>query len=249
MLRRTRVNVSAALSVCREKALRTCEERRRIIAIVHEAGTRVTRFVTRTADNSGSDDFSRASLGWRWRPKNARDQDKLGIGSSSARRSFFQRVERSRNRSRRLSRAWASCTGGIVDRMKRAFGASKRRKAQVATRDDQQAEQEKGFQEANGGRGQRARRVGDKPAPTEVLFREEIKGEFNSPQFFSRSSRGSKTKWKRLLRRRIGDIRVRLLDGGFHEVDSDERGIYAARGFSVRSGRKSRSCSAIMGLR
>jgi elongation factor G len=123
----------------------------------------------------------------------------------------------------------------IVDRMKREFGVEANvGKPQVAYRETitQPAAGKEIFKKQTGGRGQYAHvELEIEPAPGEgFVFENEIKGGAIPREFFKPTEQGVHDAMERgyLAGYDLVDIRVRLLDGGFHEVDSDERAFIIA---------------------
>jgi elongation factor G len=123
----------------------------------------------------------------------------------------------------------------IVDRMKREFGVEANvGKPQVAYRETitQAASGKEVFKKQTGGRGQYAHvELEIEPAPGEgFVFENEIKGGSIPREFFKPTEQGVHDAMERgyLAGYDMVDIRVRLVDGGFHEVDSDERAFIIA---------------------
>jgi elongation factor G len=123
----------------------------------------------------------------------------------------------------------------IVDRMKREFGVEANvGKPQVAYRETitQAAPGKEIFKKQTGGRGQYAHvELEIEPAPGEgFVFENEIKGGAIPREFIKPVEQGVKDAMERgyLAGYDMVDIRVRLIDGGFHEVDSDERAFHIA---------------------
>ena len=123
----------------------------------------------------------------------------------------------------------------IVDRMKREFGVEANvGKPQVAYRETitQPATGKEVFKKQTGGRGQYAHvEIEIEPAPGEgFVFENEIKGGAIPREFIKPVEEGVKDAMERgfLAGYEMVDIKVRLLDGGFHEVDSDERSFHIA---------------------
>jgi len=123
----------------------------------------------------------------------------------------------------------------IVDRMKREFSVEANvGKPQVAYRETitQAAPGKEIFKKQTGGRGQYAHvELEIEPAPGEgFVFENEIKGGAIPREFFKPIEQGVKDAMERgyLAGYDMVDIKVRLLDGGFHEVDSDERAFHIA---------------------
>src|SRR5881396_940329 len=114
----------------------------------------------------------------------------------------------------------------IVDRMKREFGVEANvGKPQVASGKEI-------FKKQTGGRGQYAHvELEIEPAPGEgFVFENEIKGGAIPREFIKPTEQGVHDAMERgyLAGYDLVDIRVRLVDGGFHEVDSDERAFIIA---------------------
>ena len=88
------------------------------------------------------------------------------------------------------------------------------------------------FKKQTGGRGQYAHvELEIEPAPGEgFVFENEIKGGAIPREFIKPVEQGVKDAMERgyLAGYDMVDIRVRLIDGGFHEVDSDERAFHIA---------------------
>src|SRR5712671_1563427 len=123
----------------------------------------------------------------------------------------------------------------IVDRMKREFGVEANvGKPQVAYRETitQAASGKEIFKKQTGGRGQYAHvELEIEPAPGEgFVFENEIKGGAIPREFFKPIEQGVRDAMERgyLAGYELVDIRIRLIDGGFHEVDSDERAFIIA---------------------
>ena len=123
----------------------------------------------------------------------------------------------------------------IVDRMKREFGVEANvGKPQVAYRETitLPAVGKEVFKKQTGGRGQYANvELEIEPAPGEgFVFENEIKGGAIPREFIKPVEQGVKDAMERgyLAGYELVDIRVRLIDGGFHEVDSDERAFHIA---------------------
>src|SRR6266849_858234 len=121
----------------------------------------------------------------------------------------------------------------IVDRMKREFGVEANvGKPQVAYRETitQAAFGKEIFKKQTGGRGQYAHvELEIEPAPGEG-FVFEIKGGAIPREFIKPTEQGIHDAMERgyLAGYDMVDIRVHLVDGGFHEVDSDERAFHIA---------------------
>src|SRR5205085_773354 len=123
----------------------------------------------------------------------------------------------------------------IVDRMKREFGVEANvGKPQVAYRETitQAAPGKEVFKKQTGGRGQYAHvELEIEPAPGEgFVFESEIKGGAIPREFIKPTEQGVHDAMERgyLAGYDLVDIKVRLVDGGFHEVDSDERAFIIA---------------------
>jgi len=123
----------------------------------------------------------------------------------------------------------------IVDRMKREFGVEANvGKPQVAYRETitQPAPGKEIFKKQTGGRGQYAHvELEIEPAPGEgFVFENEIKGGAIPREFIKPTEQGVHDAMERgfLAGYDLVDIKVRLVDGGFHEVDSDERAFIIA---------------------
>src|ERR1700674_1715756 len=123
----------------------------------------------------------------------------------------------------------------IVDRMKREFGVEANvGKPQVAYRETitQAASGKEVFKKQTGGRGQYAHvELEIEPAPGEgFVFESKITGGAIPREFIKPTEQGIHDAMERgyLAGYDIVDIRVRLVDGGFHEVDSDERAFIIA---------------------
>src|SRR5881392_372910 len=123
----------------------------------------------------------------------------------------------------------------IVDRMKREFGVEANvGKPQVAYRETitQPAAGKEVFKKQTGGRGQYAHvEIEIQPAPGEgFVFENEIKGGAIPREFIKPVEEGVKDAMERgfLAGYEMVDIKVHLVDGGFHEVDSDERAFIIA---------------------
>src|SRR5687768_4865845 len=123
----------------------------------------------------------------------------------------------------------------IVDRMKREFGVEANvGKPQVAYRETitQPAAGKEVFKKQTGGRGQYGHvELEIEPAPGEgFVFENEISGGAIPREYIKPTEQGVKDALERgyLAGYELVDIRVRLVDGGFHEVDSDERAFIIA---------------------
>lgn len=123
----------------------------------------------------------------------------------------------------------------IVDRMKREFGVEANvGKPQVAYRETitQPAPGKEIFKKQTGGRGQYAHvEIEIEPAKGEgFVFENEITGGAIPREFIKPTEAGIRDAMERgyLAGYELVDVKVRLLDGGFHEVDSDERSFHIA---------------------
>ena len=123
----------------------------------------------------------------------------------------------------------------IVDRMKREFGVEANvGKPQVAYHETitQRAFGKEIFKKQSGGRGRFAHvELEVEPAPGGgFAFENEITGEAIPHEFIKASERGVRDAMERgfLVGYELIDIRVRLLGGAFHEIDSDERSFHIA---------------------
>jgi len=119
--------------------------------------------------------------------------------------------------------------------MKREFGVEANvGKPQVAYRETitKPAPGKEIFKKQTGGRGQYAHvEIEIEPAPGEgFVFENEITGGAIPREFIKPTEAGIRDAMERgyLAGYDMVDIRVRLLDGGFHEVDSDERSFHIA---------------------
>ena len=119
--------------------------------------------------------------------------------------------------------------------MKREFGVEANvGKPQVAYRETitQAAPGKEIFKKQTGGRGQYAHvELEIEPAPGEgFVFENEIKGGAIPREFIKPTEQGVHDAMERgfLAGYDLVDIKVRLVDGGFHEVDSDERAFIIA---------------------
>src|SRR5438105_10875225 len=128
----------------------------------------------------------------------------------------------------------------IVDRMKREFGVEANvGKPQVAYRETitQPAAGKEIFKKQTGGRGQYGHvELEIEPAPSEgFVFENEIKGGAIPREFIKPTEQGIHDAMERgyLAGYDLVDINVRLVDGGFHEVDSDERARHIAGSLAV----------------
>ncbi len=123
----------------------------------------------------------------------------------------------------------------IVDRMKREFGVEANvGKPQVAYRETitVAAAGKEVFKKQTGGRGQYAHvELEIEPAPGEgFVFENEITGGVIPREFIKPTEAGIRDAMERgyLAGYEMVDIRARLVFGGFHEVDSDERSFHIA---------------------
>src|SRR3989440_828688 len=123
----------------------------------------------------------------------------------------------------------------IVDRMKREFGVEANvGKPQVAYRETitQAAKGKEIYKRQTGGRGQYGHvEIEIEPAPGEgFVFENKIVGGAIPKEFIKPTEQGIHDAMERgyLAGYDMVDIRVRLVDGGFHEVDSDERSFHIA---------------------
>jgi len=170
-------------------------------------------------------------------PKTRADQDKLGVALSR-----LAQEDPSFNVSTDQETGQTIIAGMgelhleiIVDRMKREFGVEANvGKPQVAYRETitQPAFGKEIFKKQTGGRGQYAHvELEIEPAPGEgFVFENEIKGGAIPREFIKPTEQGVQDAMERgyLAGYDMVDIKVRLLDGGFHEVDSDERSFHIA---------------------
>src|SRR6266478_4495392 len=170
-------------------------------------------------------------------PKTRQDQDKLGVALNR-----LAQEDPSFNVSTDQETGQTIIAGMgelhleiIVDRMKREFGVEANvGKPQVAYRETitQAAPGKEIFKKQTGGRGQYAHvELEIEPAPGEgFVFENEIKGGAIPRLFIKPTGQGIHVAILRgyLAGYDMVDIRVRLLDGGFHEVDSDERSFHIA---------------------
>src|SRR6187431_2198689 len=170
-------------------------------------------------------------------PKTRQDQDKLGVALNR-----LAQEDPSFNVSTDPETGQTIIAGMgelhleiIVDRMKREFGVEANvGKPQVAYRETitQAAPGKEIFKKQTGGRGQYAHvEIEIEPAPGEgFVFENEITGGAIPREFIKPTEAGIRDAMERgyLAGYDMVDIRVRLLDGGFHEVDSDERSFHIA---------------------
>lgn len=170
-------------------------------------------------------------------PKTRQDQDKLGIALSR-----LAQEDPSFNVSTDPETGQTIIAGMgelhleiIVDRMKREFGVEANvGKPQVAYRETitQAAPGKEIYKKQTGGRGQFGHvEIEIEPAPGEgYVFENEITGGAIPREFIKPVEQGIRDAMERgfLAGYELVDIRVRLLDGGYHEVDSDERSFHIA---------------------
>jgi elongation factor G len=170
-------------------------------------------------------------------PKTRQDQDKLGLALAR-----LAQEDPSFNVSTDQETGQTIIAGMgelhleiIVDRMKREFGVDANvGKPQVAYRETitQPAPGKEIYKKQTGGRGQYAHvELEIEPAPTEgFVFESKITGGAIPREYIKPVEQGIKDAMERgyLAGYELVDIRVRLLDGGFHEVDSDERAFTIA---------------------
>src|SRR2546421_237243 len=123
----------------------------------------------------------------------------------------------------------------IVDRMKREFGVEANvGKPQVAYRETitQAAPGKEIYKKQTGGRGQYGHvEIEIEPAPGEgFVFENKITGGVIPKEFIKPVEQGIKDAMERgfLAGYELVDIKVRLVDGNYHEVDSDERSFHIA---------------------
>ena len=123
----------------------------------------------------------------------------------------------------------------IVDRMKREFGVEANvGKPQVAYRETitQPAPGKEIYKKQTGGRGQFGHvEIEIEPAPGEgFVFENKITGGAIPKEFIKPVEQGIKDAMERgfLAGYELVDIRVRLVFGNYHEVDSDERSFHIA---------------------
>jgi len=170
-------------------------------------------------------------------PKTRQDQDKLGVALSR-----LAQEDPSFNVSTDQETGQTIIAGMgelhleiIVDRMKREFGVEANvGKPQVAYRETitQAAPGKEIYKKQTGGRGQFGHvEIEIEPAPGEgFVFENEITGGAIPREFIKPVEQGIRDAMERgfLAGYELVDIRVRLLDGGYHEVDSDERSFHIA---------------------
>jgi elongation factor G len=170
-------------------------------------------------------------------PKTRADQDKLGIALSR-----LAQEDPSFNVSTDHETGQTIIAGMgelhleiIVDRMKREFGVEANvGKPQVAYRETitQPAPGKEVFKKQTGGRGQYGHvELEIEPAPGEgFVFENKITGGAIPKEFIKPTEQGVKDALERgyLAGYELVDIRVRLVFGSYHEVDSDERSFHIA---------------------
>jgi elongation factor G len=170
-------------------------------------------------------------------PKTRQDQDKLGIALNR-----LAQEDPSFNVSTDPETGQTIIAGMgelhleiIVDRMKREFGVEANvGKPQVAYRETitQAAPGKEIYKKQTGGRGQFGHvEIEIEPAPGEgFVFENEITGGAIPREYIKPVEQGIRDAMERgfLAGYELVDIRVRLLDGGYHEVDSDERSFHIA---------------------
>jgi elongation factor G len=170
-------------------------------------------------------------------PKTRQDQDKLGIALSR-----LAQEDPSFNVSTDQETGQTIIAGMgelhleiIVDRMKREFGVEANvGKPQVAYRETitQAAKGKEVYKKQTGGRGQYGHvELEIEPAPGEgYVFENEITGGAIPREFIKPVEQGIKDAMERgfLAGYELVDIRVRLVFGSYHEVDSDERSFHIA---------------------
>ena len=170
-------------------------------------------------------------------PKTRQDQDKLGIALAR-----LAQEDPSFNVSTDPETGQTIIAGMgelhleiIVDRMKREFGVEANvGKPQVAYRETitQPASGKEIYKKQTGGRGQYGHvELEIEPAPGEgYVFENEITGGAIPREFIKPVQQGIRDAMERgfLAGYELVDIRVRLLDGSYHEVDSDERSFHIA---------------------
>jgi elongation factor G len=170
-------------------------------------------------------------------PKTRQDQDKLGLALSR-----LAQEDPSFNVSTDPETGQTIIAGMgelhleiIVDRMKREFGVEANvGKPQVAYRETitQAAKGKEIYKKQTGGRGQFGHvELEIEPAPGEgYVFENEITGGAIPKEFIKPVSQGIKDAMERgfLAGYELVDIRVKLVFGSFHEVDSDERSFHIA---------------------
>jgi len=170
-------------------------------------------------------------------PKTRQDQDKLGVALSR-----LAQEDPSFNVSTDQETGQTIIAGMgelhleiIVDRMKREFGVEANvGKPQVAYRETitQPAPGKEVYKKQTGGRGQYGHvEIEIEPAPGEgFVFENHITGGAIPKEYIKPVEQGIRDAMERgfLAGYEMVDIRVRLLDGSYHEVDSDERSFHIA---------------------
>ncbi|MGH9929674.1 MAG: elongation factor G [Pyrinomonadaceae bacterium] len=170
-------------------------------------------------------------------PKTRQDQDKLGVALNR-----LAQEDPSFNVSTDQETGQTIIAGMgelhleiIVDRMKREFGVEANvGKPQVAYRETitQGAPGKEIYKKQTGGRGQFGHvEIEIEPAPGEgYVFENKITGGAIPKEFIKPVEQGIRDAMERgfLAGYELVDIRVRLLDGNYHEVDSDERSFHIA---------------------
>jgi elongation factor G len=170
-------------------------------------------------------------------PKTRQDQDKLGVALNR-----LAQEDPSFNVSTDQETGQTIIAGMgelhleiIVDRMKREFGVEANvGKPQVAYRETitQPAPGKEIYKKQTGGRGQFGHvEIEIEPAPGEgFVFENKITGGAIPKEYIKPVEQGIKDALERgfLAGYELVDIRVRLVYGGYHEVDSDERSFHIA---------------------
>jgi elongation factor G len=170
-------------------------------------------------------------------PKTRADQDKMGIALNRlAQEDPSFRVSSDHETGQTIIAGMGELhLEIIVDRMKREFGVEANvGKPQVAYRETvtTAAPGKEIFKKQSGGRGQFGHvEVEIEPAPGEgYVFEDKITGGVIPRQFIKPVSEGIRDAMRRgfLAGYELVDIRVRLVFGSYHEVDSDERSFQIA---------------------
>jgi elongation factor G len=170
-------------------------------------------------------------------PKTRADQDKMGIALNRlAQEDPSFRVSSDHETGQTIIAGMGELhLEIIVDRMKREFGVEANvGKPQVAYRETVTASApgKEIFKKQSGGRGQFGHvEVEIEPAPGEgYVFEDKITGGVIPRQFIKPVSEGIRDAMRRgfLAGYELVDIRVRLVFGSYHEVDSDERSFQIA---------------------
>jgi elongation factor G len=170
-------------------------------------------------------------------PKTRQDQDKLGVALNR-----LAQEDPSFNVSTDQETGQTIIAGMgelhleiIVDRMKREFGVEANvGKPQVAYRETitKPSDGKEVYKKQTGGRGQYAHvEIKIEPAPGEgFVFENEITGGAIPREYIKPTEQGIRDAMERgfLAGYEMVDIKVRLVFGGFHEVDSDERSFHIA---------------------